>query len=107
MAKKKIIGTKQRPRLVVFRSLKHMTAQLVDDYAQKVICGVSDNTKDVAKDIAKGKTKTERASIVGKKIAEKAAGLKIDTVVFDRNGYIYHGRVKAVAEGAREGGLKF
>jgi len=107
MSKRKITGTPDKPRLVVFRSLNQMNAQLVDDTAQKVICGISDNTKEFAKDIAKGKTKTERANIIGKKIAEKATALKIDKVVFDRNGYIYKGRVKAVAEGARDGGLKF
>ncbi len=107
MARKKIKGTAERPRLVVSRSHKHIHAQIVDDYANKVLLGLTDYSKDVAAEAKKAKTKTETAAIVGKKIAEKAKSMDISRVVFDRNGYIYHGRVKALADGAREGGLEF
>jgi large subunit ribosomal protein L18 len=86
-------------RLVVFRSLKHIYAQLVDDSANRTVISVSD--KDL------GGKKAERASAVGKRIAEKAKSAGISKVVFDRAGYRYHGRVKALADGAREGGLEF
>ena len=96
----KISGTATRPRLVVFRSLTTNYAQLINDEEGKVLVGISDlKTK-------KG-TKTEKAKQIGLDIAEKAKELKITEVVFDRNGYKFHGRVKALAEGAREGGLKF
>ena len=96
----KISGTAERPRLVVFRSLKHIYAQLVDDTTQRTLATVSDLG------IEQGK-KGERASEVGKLIAERAKSAGITRVVFDRAGYRYHGRIKAVADGAREGGLEF
>jgi large subunit ribosomal protein L18 len=96
----KINGTALRPRLVVFKSIQAIYAQLVDDDAGKTIASVS------SLKIKKG-NKTEKAAEVGAQLAKKAAENKITTVVFDRNGYKYHGRVKAVAESAREGGLKF
>ena len=96
----KISGTTERPRLVVFRSLKHIYAQLVDDTANKTIATVSDLG------IEQGK-KSERAAEVGKLIADKAKTAGITKVVFDRAGYRYHGRIKAVADGARKGGLEF
>ncbi len=99
--RKRISGTQDRPRLTVFRSLSHVYAQLVDDTKGKVLLGNSDIKIKV-----KG-NKTEKAKNVGLEIAKLAKEKKIETVVFDRNGYKYHGRVKAVAEGAREGGLKF
>ncbi len=105
--KKKIFGTATRPRLVVYRSLRYMHAQLVDDTKNTVLLGLMNKTKDVSDEVKKAKSKTEAANIIGKIIAEKAKKKKIKEVVFDRNGYIYHGRVKALAEGAREGGLKF
>lgn len=92
-------GTAERPRLVVFRSLKKNYAQLIDDVSHKVIASASDAKK-------KG-TKSERAKQVGLVIAKKAAEKGVSSCVFDRNGYKYHGRVKALADGAREGGLKF
>jgi large subunit ribosomal protein L18 len=98
--RKKVTGTGERPRLVVFRSLKHIYAQLVDDVANRTIATVSDQK------IEQGK-KSERATAVGKLIAERAKTAGITRVVFDRAGYRYHGRVKAVADGAREGGLEF
>jgi large subunit ribosomal protein L18 len=96
----KIKGTAERPRLVVFRSLKHIYAQLVDDTANRTLATVSDLG------IEQGK-KGERAASVGKLIAERAKTAGITRVVFDRAGYRYHGRIKAVADGAREGGLEF
>jgi len=105
--KKKIVGTSERPRLVVYRSLRYMHAELVDDVRGKVILGLFDNSK-AAKDALKdAKTKTERSRVLGKLFAEQAKKKKVSSVIFDRNGYIYHGRVKAFAEGAREGGLDF
>jgi large subunit ribosomal protein L18 len=98
--RKKVAGTPARPRLVVFRSLKHIYAQLVDDAANHTIATVGDQ------DILTMK-KTEKATEVGKRIAERAKAAGITQVVFDRAGYQYHGRVKAVAEGARKGGLEF
>ncbi len=105
--KKKVIGTPQRPRLVVYKSLKHIYAQLVDDTSQKTITGLSSLSNDLKGDVSKAKNRLEVAGIVGDHIAKKALDLKFDSVVFDRNGYIYHGRIKAVAEAARKGGLKF
>jgi large subunit ribosomal protein L18 len=97
----KVNGTAERPRLVVFRSISNTYAQIVDDSNNKVLFSTSDlKSKD------KG-TKTEKAKKVGIDIAKLAIEKKITKIVFDRNGYKYHGRVKALAEGAREGGLQF
>ena len=104
---KKVVGTSDRPRLVVYRSLKYMHAQLVDDTKNSVIVGIMDKSAGVKTAIKGAKTKIEAAKIVGKTLAEEAKKKKVKSVVFDRNGYIYHGRVKALAEGAREGGLEF
>lgn len=98
--RKKVSGTPERPRLVVFRSLKHVTAQLVDDVAGRTLMTVSSSGQDSGK-------KTEKSLAVGKRIAARAKDAGITKVVFDRAGYKYHGRVKAVADGAREGGLEF
>ena len=98
--RKKVSGTSERPRLVVFRSLKHITAQIVDDVTRRTIMTVSST------DMTSGK-KTEKSTEVGKRIAARAKDAGITKVVFDRAGYKYHGRVKAVADGAREGGLEF
>lgn len=97
----KIIGTADRPRLCVFRSIQHTYAQLIVDEAGKTIVAVSD------KDIKTKGTKIDKAKEAGKLIAKEAQAKKIKEVVFDRGGYKYHGRVKAVAEGAREAGLIF
>jgi large subunit ribosomal protein L18 len=105
--RKKIKGTPEKPRLVVFRSLNHIYAQLIDDTDQKTLASVSSLNKDTAEKLAAAKGKVAKSKIVGNLIAEKAKSINIESVVFDRNGYLYHGRVKAVAEGAREGGLKF
>jgi large subunit ribosomal protein L18 len=103
----KIVGTPERPRLVVHRSLRHIQGQIVDDVAGKVLLGVSTTAPDLRelRDGEEDKTAVSRAA--GKQIAEKAKDAGIETVVFDRGGYLYHGRVAAFAEGAREGGLKF
>lgn len=97
--RKRVTGTAERPRLVIFRSLKHIYAQLVDDVAQQTLLTVGDG------ELA-GK-KAEKAAAVGKQLAEAAKEKGIAKVVFDRAGYRYHGRVKALADGAREGGLEF
>lgn len=99
-----VSGSAVRPRMSVFRSNKEIYVQLVDDLEGKTLLAASSTDKGVATD--KG-NKTEIAAKVGKLIAERATEAGIETVVFDRNGYLYHGRVKALAEGAREGGLKF
>jgi len=103
----KIYGTENRPRLSVYRSLKHIYAQLIDDQSGRTFAAAND--QEIKKDTKKGKdnTKTELAKEVGKLIAKKSIEKGIEKVVFDRRGYKYHGRVKALAEGAREGGLKF
>ena len=102
--RKKISGTGERPRLVVFRSLKHTYAQLVDDERGHTIVGASDMSSELATEKS---GKVEVAFAVGKSIATRAKELGISRAVFDRAGYLYHGRVKAVADGAREGGLEF
>jgi large subunit ribosomal protein L18 len=100
--RKIITGTAAKPRMSVFRSNKEISVQLIDDVAGvTLVAASSQSLKD-----AKG-TKIEVAGAVGKAVAEKAAKAGIETVAFDRNGYLYHGRVKALADGAREGGLKF
>lgn len=102
--RKVVNGTPERPRMSVFRSSKSIYVQLIDDLAKKTIVTASSAEKAM-KDA--GGTKTEIAKLVGKLIAEKAIQAGISQVVFDRSGYLYHGRVKALAEAAREGGLKF
>lgn len=102
--RRKVRGTAERPRLVVFRSLKHIYAHLVDDDRGVVLLGVADNSERVE---AKEGGKVNRAYAVGLAVAGRAKERGIGKVVFDRAGYAYHGRVKAVAEGARKGGLEF
>ncbi len=101
--RKKLMGTKERPRLVVFRSQKHIYAQIVDDISRAVMASANTVSK---KQKIEGK-KCEQAKVIGQKIAEIALKNHIKKVVFDRNGFIYHGRVKALAQGARAGGLVF
>ena len=96
-----------KPRLVVSKSIKHISAQVVDDHLRATLVSSSSNDKDLQKDIKKAKTKTEISTIIGASIANKAIKNKISEVVFDRNGNSYHGRIKAVADAAREAGLKF
>lgn len=105
--RKKLVGTANKPRLVVFRSLNHIYAQIIDDettQSGKTLVAMSTKSKG---ETFTGKTKTEKSKEVGLKLAEKALHAGIETICFDRAGYKYHGRVKALAEGAREGGLKF
>lgn len=102
----KIAGTEERPRLSVFRSAKHIYAQVVDDGAGKTLAAASTLSPDLKGSLGEA-DKTEAAKKVGALIAEICAKHSIDRVVFDRNGYLYHGRVKALAEAAREAGLKF
>lgn len=102
----KAIGSKEMPRLSVFRSNTHIFAQLIDDASGKTILSSSDIVKG-AKKTKKTVTKTESAKNIGLELAKKAQEKGINKAVFDRGGYKYHGRVKALAEGAREGGLKF
>jgi ribosomal protein L18 len=99
-------GTSEKPRLNVFRSTKHIYVQVIDDTKGITLVSASTVEADVANAV-EGKTKTEAAKIVGQIAAERAKGKGIEAVVFDRGGYIYHGRVKAVADGAREAGLAF
>ena len=102
--RKKVSGTTQKPRLAVFRSNTDIYVQVIDDTAGKTLAAASSKDKDIA---AQKGTKTEKSKLVGAAIARKAKELGLETVVFDRGGNLYHGRVKAVADGAREGGLKF
>jgi len=103
--RKDISGTGERPRMTVFRSNKQIYVQLVNDQTGETMVSASSKNKEVA--VKKGITKGEQAKLVGKLIAEKSMARGIKSVVFDRNGYLYHGRVKNLAEAAREGGLKF
>ena len=104
--RKNISGTTECPRLCVYRSLNHIYAQIIDDTTSSTLVAASTMEAAIAKAVA-GKSKKEAAKIVGKKLADKAFGRGIETVVFDRGGYVYMGRVAALADGAREAGLKF
>jgi large subunit ribosomal protein L18 len=102
----KVHGTAERPRLVVHRSINHLEGQVIDDVAGRTIVGLSTNAPDLR--AKRGElNKTDASRELGKALAEKAKAAGVDKVVFDRGGYLYHGRVKAFAEGAREGGLDF
>ena len=104
--RKKISGTAETPRLSVFRSLNHIYVQIIDDVKGVTLCSASTMEKGVKEKIT-GLSKTDAAKEVGKAAGEKAKALNIEQVVFDRGGYLYTGRVQAVADGAREAGLKF
>jgi large subunit ribosomal protein L18 len=104
--RKRVTGTQQRPRLTVFRSARHIYAQIIDDTQGHTLvsaCSLDQTVTAAATDTKK----VDRATLVGKLVAERAKAKGIDKVVFDRNGFLYHGRVKAVSEGAREAGLQF
>lgn len=105
--RKRVFGSTERPRFSVYRSLNDIYGQIIDDVTGKTLISLSTSSKEVKQEIAAAKTKVEKSSLVGKLLAKKAVEKNISTVVFDRNGYLYHGRVKAFADGAREGGLKF
>lgn len=104
--RKGLFGSPERPRLSVFRSDKHIYAQLIDDYAGKTLAAVGSTQSDARGDLKNGGN-IAAAKAVGKAIAEKAKAIGIDKVAFDRGGRMYHGRIKALADAAREGGLKF
>ncbi len=105
--RKRIRGTSDRPRLVVFRSLKHIYGAIVDDAQGKTLLQVSSLNKDIADAVKAAKGKTNVSKVVGVALAKKALEKNIQQVVFDRAGRVFHGRLKAFADGAREGGLKF
>ncbi|MEM6270524.1 MAG: 50S ribosomal protein L18 [Bacteroidota bacterium] len=104
--RKRVRGTNERPRLTVFRSNKEIYAQIINDDTQATLVDASTKTKDIADQVA-SVNKTEASRAVGRELARRAKDAGIEKVVFDRNGFNYHGRVKALAEGAREGGLNF
>ena len=104
--RRRVSGTETRPRLAVFRSSTHIYAQVIDDVRGHTLVAASDVDADVAAE-AKGKPKLARAELVGAAIARKASAAGVEKVVFDRGGFLYHGRVKALAEAARKGGLEF
>jgi large subunit ribosomal protein L18 len=103
----KVKGTAARPRLNVFRSSAHIYAQVIDDVQGHTLVAASDLEEEVKSKLGDGAPKTEKAKAVGQVIAERAKAAGINSVVFDRGGFLYHGRVRAVAEGAREAGLEF
>ena len=105
--RKKLSGVPERPRLTVYRSLNNIYVQLIDDVNGKTLTSASTLSKELTEELKSAKGKTSKSKVVGKLIAKKALEQNISSVVFDRNGYRYHGRVQAIAEGAREGGLKF
>ena len=104
--RKRVVGTSQRPRLNVFRSLKHIHAQVIDDTQGHTLAAASSQAPEL-RDKVKGLTKTEQAKLVGGLLAKRALERGVKKVAFDRGGYRYHGRVKSLAEAAREGGLEF
>jgi large subunit ribosomal protein L18 len=105
--RRKIIGVTERPRLTVFRSSKNIYAQIIDDSVANTLVDASSVSKDIRKKVKGKGGNREGASLIGKLIADKALKKGIKKVVFDRNGFLYHGRVKALAEAARENGLEF
>ncbi len=104
--RKRVSGTTARPRLTIFRSNKHMYAQVIDDVTQRSLASVSTEQKSLAGEITDCESKIDRAKVVGRTIAKICLDKGISQVVFDRNGYIYHGRVSALADAAREAGLE-
>jgi len=105
--RKKVVGAAERPRISVYRSLNHIYAQLIDDVTGKTLVQADDKLAEVTSKVGEGKGKVGRAKAVGLILAERAKAIGIKRAAFDRGGYLYHGRVKALAEGAREGGLEF
>jgi large subunit ribosomal protein L18 len=104
--RRRVSGTEQKPRLCVFRSLSHIYAQVIDDVGGRTLVSASDVEPDLRKQRS-GKKKADVATLVGTLIAERAKSKGVETVVFDRGGYPFHGRIKALAEAARAGGLRF
>lgn len=97
----------ERPRLCIYRSNKHIEAQIIDDFSGKTLVSSSTLDKELKASVAKASTKTDASVLVGKALAKRAISKKIEKVVLDRNGFTYHGRIKALADAAREGGLSF
>lgn len=104
---KVVRGTAERPRFTVYRSLKHIYAQIIDDTMGKTLVAASTRSKDIQDQLKEAGSRLEVCKLVGKTTAKKALEKNIKQVVFDRNGFLYHGRIKAIADGAREAGLKF
>ena len=105
--KKRVFGTAEKPRLVVFRSNKHIYAQIIDDVEGKTLVAANSLQKDVAGNIEESMSPKNIAGVIGKSLAEKAVKNGVESVIFDRAGYKYHGRVAALADAARKAGLKF
>jgi len=105
--RKRISGTPESPRLTVYRSIKFIYAQLIDDLSGVTMAAASSLSPEIKEEVKNTKGKVNQSKLVGKYLAQKALEKNISTVVFDRNGFRYHGRIKAIADGAREGGLKF
>ncbi len=105
--RKKIKGTSERPRLTVTKTARHIYAQIIDDTVHRTLVSASTLDKEIREKIKPEMTKTDLSKLIGAELAKRAINNNIDKVVFDRNGYLYHGRVKALAEAARENGLKF
>ncbi len=105
--RKKVSGTQERPRLAVFRSNKNIYVQVIDDVNHKTLTSASTLSPEYKERVKEGMSKVEESKLVGALVAEKAKAVGIENVIFDRGGFIYHGRIKALAEAAREQGLKF
>jgi large subunit ribosomal protein L18 len=105
--RKSIFGTPEKPRLSIYRSLNNIYGQVIDDSSGKTLAAASSLSKEIIEELKSAKSKSAKSKLVGNLLAKKALEQKISIVIFDRNGYKYHGRVQAFAEGAREGGLKF
>ncbi len=105
--RKNVAGTEQRYRLSVYRSLNHFYAQIIDDVKMNTVVAASSADKDALVDVKSAKGKLEKSKVVGTLLAKRAVAKNVKDVVFDRNGYLYHGRIKAFADAAREGGLSF
>ncbi|MBM4161301.1 MAG: 50S ribosomal protein L18 [Ignavibacteria bacterium] len=105
--RKKVFGTPERPRFTVYRSAKHIYAQIIDDTSGKTLVSASTVSKELREELKKATSKMDVCKLIGVFAARRALERNIKQVVYDRSGYLYHGRIKAVAEGAREGGLKF
>ena len=103
----RVSGTAERPRVAVYRSLNHISAQVIDDVTGRTLASASTSLKDVKSRLDSAKGKVEKSRIIGEVLAERAKAAGVTKVAFDRGGYLYHGRVRALAEGARKGGLEF
>ncbi len=104
--RKNMFGTQEKPRLSINRSLQHIYVQIIDDNSQATLASASTLDKDIKASL-EGKSKKEQSKLVGEAIAKRALAANINTVCFDRNGFLYHGRIKELADAARKGGLKF